>query len=113
MERTHIFNSIETGMPVIQESDKEKVGTVEFIRFGEGAEVGELPEVDTLVEILAEAFTANDRFPDEVYQKLYAEGFLKVDRGLKPDAFVLPSQIAHVVDGEVHTSVDEDELLNE
>lgn len=113
MERTHIFDGIEEGMPVVQESDKEKIGVVEFVRYGEGEGAIALPEIDTIVEMLADALDTDSDYPDEVYEKLYAEGFLRVERGLKPDAYVFPSQIAHVLDGEVHINVDEDELLNE
>lgn len=112
MEKTHIFNRIEEGMDVVQEADKEKIGTVEFVRYGEG-EVDDLPEVDTLIEILADVFDPKTDYPEEVYQRLYSNGFLVVDRGLKSDVYVLPEQIVHVVDGEVHINVDEDDLLSE
>lgn len=112
MEQTHIFNRIEEGMDVVQEFDKEKIGTVEFVRYGEG-EVDDLPEVDTLIEILADVFDPKTDYPEEVYQRLYSNGFLVVDRGLKSDVYVLPDQIVHVVDGEVHINVDEDDLLSE
>lgn len=113
MEKTHIFDDIEKGMDVVEEGTKDKVGTVEFIRYGEGAEAVDLPEIDTIVEMLAEAFDTDSNYPDEVYEKLYAEGFVQVERGLKPDAFVFPSQIVHVRDNEVHINVSGDDLLKE
>ena len=113
METKHIFDNIEDGMLVVQESDKEKVGTVEFIRYGEGDGAVELPGIDTITEMLAEALHVDSNYPDEVYEKLYAEGFIRVERGLEPDVYVFPSQIAHVANGEVHISITEDELLKE
>jgi hypothetical protein len=113
MQRTNILDAIKIGMPVLQESDKEKIGKVEFVRYGEGLDSVDLPEVDTLVEILADAFSASNKYPDAVYKKLYAEGFIKVERGLKSDVFVFPNQIAHVVNGEVHINVNEDDLMKE
>lgn len=113
MEMTHIFDNIKKDMPVLQESDKEKIGTVEFIKFGEGDGAVDLPEIDTIVEMLTEAVNFQSDYPKEVYERLYAEGFLVVERGLKPDVYVLASQVVHVVDGEVHVNVDEDELLAE
>lgn len=112
MEQTHIFNRIEAGMDVVQEADKQKVGTVEFVRYGEGEGV-DIPEVDSLIEIFADIFDPKADYPEEVYQRLYSDGFLIVDRGLKSDVYVLPNQIVHVVDGEVHINVNEDDLLSE
>ena len=112
MEQTHIFNRIEEGMDVVQESDKEKIGTVEFVKYGEGEDV-EAPEIDTIMELLADIFDPKTDYPDEVYQRLYANGFLVVDRGLKSDVYVMPNQIVHVVDSEVHINVSEDDLLSE
>lgn len=113
MEQTHIFKNIEKGMPVLQESDKEQIGTVEYVKFGEGEGAVELPTVDTITETLAEVVDPKRNYPKEVYEKLYAEGFLVVERGLKSDVYVLPNQVVHVVDGEVHIGVSEDELLEE
>ncbi|GAB5494701.1 MAG: hypothetical protein Phog2KO_49160 [Phototrophicaceae bacterium] len=111
MEQTHIFKTIEKGMPVLQESDKEKIGTVEYVKFGEGEGTVDLPQIDNIVKALAEAVDATRNYPDEVYQRLYTEGFLIVDRGLNSDVYVLSSQVVHVVDGEVHVNVDADDLL--
>ena len=109
MERLHIFDEIEIGMPVKQESDKSDVGTVEFMKYGKAT----TPGVDIVTEFVRDVFDAKPDFPDEVYEKLYAEGFIRVERGLKPDAFVFPSQIAHIANNEVHIKVDEDDLLTE
>ena len=113
MEQTHIFKTIEKGMPVLQESDKEKIGTVEYVKFGEGEGTVDLPEINTITQALAEVVDPKRNYPEEVYQRLYSEGFLVVDRGLKSDIYVLSSQVLHVVDGEVHVNVDEDSLLKE
>ena len=114
MERTHIFDAIEEGMPVLQESDKEQIGTVEFVRYGEGTSSDiDLPSADTIMKTLADIFDPDTNYPDEVYERLYAEGYIRVERGLEPDAFVLPNQIEHIVDGEVHISVSEEDLFTE
>lgn len=113
MENTHIFDHIENDMPVIQPSDNEEIGKVEFVRYGEGDSVADLPEIDTIVEALANALTGNSNYPDEVYQRLYAEGYIQIERGLEPDAFAFPSQIECVSDGKVYLTVNQDNLLKE
>lgn len=113
MELTHIFDDIKNDMPVIQPNDNEEIGKVEFVRYGEGGNNADLPATETIIEALAEALTGNPDYPDEVYQRLYSEGYIQVERGLEPDAFVFPNQIANVTDGKVYLKVNEDDLLKE
>ncbi|MEM9953790.1 MAG: hypothetical protein AAF846_19430 [Chloroflexota bacterium] len=109
---TTTFEHIEEGMTVITPDDNE-VGTVEFVQYADGGSEAELPEIENIMDVLADALTMNTRHPKEVYERLYLNGFIRIERGLEPDKYAMPEQIECVTDDTVYLNVAEEELLDE
>ncbi|MGJ3237720.1 MAG: hypothetical protein ACFE0Q_03340 [Anaerolineae bacterium] len=106
-----ILNDVQEKMTVMESANGEKIGTVEFVRYGESTDSVDLPEIETIAQTLREALDPDVSYPDEVYKRLYNEGFVRVDRGLQSDLFVFPNQIERVSDDVVYLNVSKDNLL--
>ncbi len=117
----NLLHQIREGMDVY-DSTGERVGTVEYVHFGdenparpgpEAATPSPMLERDpTLVDMVAEAFSTDD-IPEELQQRLRLHGFVKVDFGLlRSDRYILPDQIAGVSADKVHLNVSQDELVS-
>lgn len=124
MLSTEELTRIEEGMTVI-DVNGDKVGTVEFVRFGDedytqpGPETSEVyyatEREDTFIDIVAQVFDPHeiDAMPKELQERMYRHGFLKVDPGLfHRDRYVLLDNVNSVMDSEVHLSITKDELFN-
>lgn len=117
-----LLSRIYEGMEVY-DSDGEKVGNVDFVRFGE-EDTGELGtesattsrtavDKNTLFDSLAEVFTDADDIPDTLRERLLRYGYIKIDTGLlKSDRYIESTQIAGVVEDHVNLHVTREELLD-
>lgn len=117
-----LLSRIYEGMEVY-DSDGEKVGKVDYVRFGE-EDLGELgtqaatpsqmaEDKNTLFDNLADVFTDANDIPETLRGRLLRYGYIKIDTGLlKSDRFVESTQIAGIVDDHVNLHVTRDELLN-
>lgn len=118
-----ILNGIYEGIPVY-DANRNKIGNVEFVHFGaagetqrtHGSGAATVTPADTgydrpLTDIFASIFNPGD-VPDEVAQKLYRTGFVRIDSdGLfAADRYVTPDQITRVADDGVYLSATRNEL---
>ena len=120
MQAGHSLRSVEQGMKVFDSSRKE-IGKVEWVQFGdddpetpevEAAGPSDLPRDDTLIDVVARAFTDDD-VPEEVRNRLVQQGFVRIDAdGLfAADRYVMPEQIDSVSGDGMTLNVTKDELL--
>jgi hypothetical protein len=113
------------GMPVHDRTGKV-IGTVEYVYLGEVAESpaesyhsqqssSALTSAEgSLLEEFAKAILLTEGVSDLWRERLLSFGFIRISnfRFLTTDRYVLPSQIAGVVEGRVLLYVDRHELLN-
>lgn len=119
-----ILNQVEEGMSVCDNSG-QKIGSVrqiflgavtdEMNERGRGPATASSPEWrdDTLVDNLAEAFSAEDPLPEAVRGRLLRHGFMRIDTSgiFASDRFALPDQIESVSEDCVRLRVTKDELI--
>lgn len=119
-----ILNQVEEGMSVC-DSSGQKIGSVrqiflgavtdEMNERGRGPATASSPEWrdDTLVDNLAEAFSAEDPLPEAVHGRLLRHGFMRIDTSgiFASDRFALPDQIESVSEDCVRLRVTKDELI--
>jgi len=113
---------IEEDMTVVDVND-DKIGTVEYVRFGDEDYTEEGPETvsgyeregaseNTFVDMIAEVFNPDD-IPEPVKARMYRHGFLKVETGLfKDDRYVLLDEVARINDDTVHLTITKDDLFH-
>lgn len=106
--------NVEEGMNVY-DRNKEKIGTVETLRFGdEAAAHGQAPEGfrdHSLIGNLAEAIWPDD-MPEGERAILLSEGYMILDADglMARDRYIRPSQIAAVDSDGVHLAVRRQDL---
>lgn len=119
-----VLNQIREGMRVC-DGDGQEIGTVRQVFLGATSDKTKEHEVgpasspepnlrdDTLVDNLAEAFSAEEPLPDTLRGRLLREGFIRIDtHGLfASDRFALTDQIASVSDDCVQLRLTKDELI--
>ena len=116
----NLLRDIRDGMDVY-DRDQHKIGTVEWVKFGdddpstpevEAVTSSEPPRRDSLIDNLAEAF-APDQIPEPLRQKLLQQGFVRLDTSglFASDRYILPDQILSVSDNRVTLNVSKDELV--
>ncbi len=115
-ELTHI----QDGMDVIDVTG-EKIGTVEFIRFGDEGYNNSAPETneayyegseDTFIDIVAQVFDPIS-IPKEIQARMYRHGFLKIETGLfSDDRYVLLDNVASIHNDKVQLSINKDQLFS-
>jgi hypothetical protein len=104
----------------VYDRDGNHVGKVDFVYMGsahgrgEGAATGHQPDLmDTsVVNNLAEAVDPGDNVPDELKNRLFYEGFVRVNSNtlFGRDRYILPSQIDAVSGDRVVLNVTKDDL---
>jgi hypothetical protein len=115
-----VLHRIREGMEVYDRAG-EQIGSVERIHFGAAGEHGRgaaTPSAqdwreDSLVDVVAEAF-ASDEIPETLRARLLQNGFIRIDAdGLfAADRYVMPDQIASVMDDRVVLRATRDELIS-
>jgi len=124
MQTAHTLKFVEEGMKVF-DRERHEIGKVEYVQFGDDDPA--TPEVeaaapntlddrrDTLLDSLAQAFSANDDLPEEIRQKLLQQGFVRIDAAglFAADRYVTPEQIASVSDAGLTLNVSKDELVKD
>jgi hypothetical protein len=121
MQKQNLIMNIREGMTVYAR-DGKKVGRVEDVQFGDedlsqpGVETSDAQDVrkmdETLVDVVAQAFSLPNRAPEEIRERLLRYGYMKVDTGLlASDRYVEADQIADVNGDRVELSVTRDELV--
>jgi hypothetical protein len=119
-----ILNEIQEGMSVC-DSDGHEIGKVRQVFLGEvseqtnerggGPATASAPDLrdETLVDNLAEAFSADEPLPETLRGRLLRHGFIQIDTdGLfAADRFALPEQIESVSDDCVRLRLPKDELI--
>ncbi len=118
-EDQNVLASIYKDMDVY-DRDGNKVGTVDFVYMGsvhgkgEGAATAKSPDMQNLnlMTDLAEAFDPGDNVPDDLKNRLYYEGFVRVDNSslFGRDRYILPNQIDAVSGDRVILNVKKDDL---
>jgi hypothetical protein len=120
MQTSPSLRLVEKGMRVFDREHHE-IGKVEWVQFGdddpetpevEAAGPSDLPRDDTLIDVVARAFTDDD-VPEEVRNRLVQQGFVRIDAdGLfAADRYVMPEQIDSVSGDGMTLNVTKDELL--
>lgn len=114
------LRDVHEGMKVF-DFDHHEIGKVDWVRFGadnpatpelEAAAPAEEPEDDSVIDILARAFRADD-IPEELRERLLEEGFVRIDAdGLfAGERYVMPEQISSVDSDGIVLKVKKDELF--
>jgi hypothetical protein len=119
-----ILNQVREGMRVC-DSHGDKIGTVRQLHLGEVSEAADergqgaatvtspARGEDSLLERLADVFSAGDRLPDTVRNRLLRQGFIRIAMSglFARDRFALPDQIEAVSEDCVRLRVDTDALI--
>jgi len=120
-----VLGSVKEGMEVY-DSAGEKIGKVEGVFLGAGADMKETPglipetapailpdDSNPLLKGLTEAFGGSANIPAVLINRLRYNGFIRIDpHGLfKHTRFALREQVASVSDKRVNLSVRESELI--
>lgn len=119
-----ILNQVHEGMDVC-DNDGEKIGSVRQVFLGavtdkmeergRGPATASDPEWrdETLIDNLAEAFSADEPLPEAVRGRLLRQGFIRIDTSgiFASDRFALPDQIESVSEDCIHLRVARDELI--
>ena len=119
-----ILNQVHEGMDVC-DNEGEKIGSVRKVFLGavtdEMDERGRGPATasnsewrdETLVDNIAEAFSADDPLPEAVRGRLLRLGFIRIDTSglFASDRYVLPDQIESISDDCVRLRLSKDELI--
>lgn len=114
------LRDIHEGMKVF-DTEHHEIGKVDWVRFGaddpttpgvEAAAPAEDPDDDSVMEVIARAFRADD-LPEEIHERLLEEGFVRIDaEGLfAGERYVMPDQIGSVGSDGVVLNVRKDDLL--
>jgi hypothetical protein len=120
MQTNPSLRLVEKGMRVFDREHHE-IGKVEWVQFGdddpdtpevEASGPSDRGEDDTLIDVMAKAFTVDD-VPEEVRDRLLQQGFVRIDAdGLfQADRYVMPEQIASVSGDGMTLNVTKDELI--
>jgi hypothetical protein len=121
---SRILTQVYEGMDVYDRTG-DKIGTVEYIYLGavseEADKYGAGPATASergsreisLIEDFAKVFSAEDRVPEPLRERLRRHGFMRIDStGLfAADRYVMPDQIADVSGDRVTLRVTQDELI--
>lgn len=119
-----ILNQVQEGMRVC-DSTGDEIGKVrrvflgavsdEMHERGKGPATAPDPEMrdDSLIENLAEAFSAEDPLPEALRGQLLRHGFIRIDTAglFESDRFAMPDQIESVSDDTVRLKLTKDELI--
>ena len=122
--KNSIMNQVQEGMRVCDNSGQD-MGSVRPVFLGavseQANEQGRGPATaadpewreDTLMDNLAEAFSADDPLPEALRGRLLRHGFMRIDTSgiFASDRFALPDQIESVSDDCVRLRVAKDELI--
>jgi hypothetical protein len=122
MQSANTLRYVEEGMKVF-DRDRHEIGKVEYVQFGD--DDPSTPEVeaaapntleqgrDTLLDNIAEAFTAGDEVPEEIREKLLQQGFVRIDAAgiFAADRYVTPEQIDSVSGDGLMLNVTKDQLV--
>lgn len=123
------------GSPILQQireemrvydREGEEIGQVEKVYLGSVSEdvdaygAGpataydpDLPGEGSLIDNIAEVFTADDKLPEVLRERLLRHGFIRIDSSglFTGDRYVLPDQIATVSADRIYLNVAQDELI--
>lgn len=114
---------INEGMTVFA-SDGEELGEVVDVQYGDEKEYEPGPETSTpqgteidrdsnFITELAEAFTGEDRVPEEVEEHLLRHGYIKVDKGIfSAPHYTTLDKIARIDGDEIHLEVTKGNLVS-
>jgi hypothetical protein len=119
-----ILNQVHEGMRVY-DREGEEIGNVrrvflgavsdEMHERGKGPATAPDPEMrdDSLIDNLAEAFSADDPLPEALRGRLLRQGFIRIDtEGLfASDRYATPDQIESVSDDTVRLNLMKDDLI--
>jgi hypothetical protein len=123
-QSTSVLTQIREGMDVY-DRDNERIGTVDEVYFGEASDiqraqgtgsatapVDETTNENTFVGMIAEAFDPRE-VPDELAARLRRSGYIRLDSAglFRSDRYIVPDQIASVIDQNVHLTTTRDELV--
>lgn len=119
-EQQNVLASVFKDMDVYS-SDGKKVGKVDFVYMGAVHGHGEGAATTDVVQDrqpgflgdLAEVFAPSDNVPDELKNRLYYNGFVRVDsdRLFNADRYVMPDQIDAVSGDRVILNTTYDQLI--
>jgi hypothetical protein len=122
--RNTILDQIHEGMHV-HDSHGDDIGTVLKVFFGavsdemhergKGPATAPDPEMreDSLVDNLAEAFSADEPLPEALRGRLLRQGFIRIDTAglFASDRYATPDQIESVSDDTVRLNLSKDDLI--
>lgn len=113
-----VMDDISEDMSVV-DSQGNKVGSVDFVRFGEGHDVASVSSADntddfnTVVDIAIDAFSQQSDMPEELRAKLKRHGFARVSGLLPNDTYYfIPEQVTRIEDDTVYLNTTKDNLVS-
>jgi hypothetical protein len=106
------LDEVDEGMDVY-DVNGDHIGEVEYLHYGtEGySEPVDDDMPADIFEMFAEAFDGSPDLPEEVVERLYQDGFIRIEKGiLRNDSYVLATNIRSVDSDGVHLSISRDEI---
>jgi hypothetical protein len=122
MQSATALKLVEEGMKVF-DSNRNAIGTVEYVQFGDDdPSTPQLESVSvsdprdrrrSLIDNIADAFTAGDNIPDEIRERLLHQGFVRIDADgiFEADRYVTPEQIDSVSNDGLMLNVTKEQLV--
>jgi hypothetical protein len=122
MQSATALKFVEEGMKVF-DSNRNAIGTVEYVQFGDDdPSTPQLESVSvsdprdrrrSLIDNIADAFTAGDNIPDEIRERLLHQGFVRIDADgiFEADRYVTPEQIDSVSNDGLMLNVTREQLV--
>jgi hypothetical protein len=108
--RKQILSEIVEGMDVY-DSDGMRIGTVEGIHQGEGAEKANSTDIDNIKHVIDLALGNIPDLPDETFTRMFEQGFIHVKRGLlRRDCVVFPEQIDDIGEENVYLNIENPDI---
>jgi hypothetical protein len=96
----------------VYDSDGMRIGTVEGIHQGHGAEKANTTDIVTIADTVCEMIGKRLELSTILFMRLYEEGFLHVDRGLlRRDCVIFPSQIDDIGEESVYLNIEATEIV--
>jgi len=105
------LHEVKKGMDVYDRNG-EQIGTVQAMHLGDANIDDTTPNIATIQKFLEPLLNGPHEFPEVIYNRMYREGFVRVQRGLlQSDAFVFANEIQNIEGQDVHLNVPKDEIM--
>lgn len=111
LTQTPELRHVTKGMEVY-DINGNQLGTVQAMHFGDANIEDTTPNINMIQKFLEPLLNDPREFPEVIYNRMYREGFVRVQRGLlRSDLFVFANEIQRIEDQKVYLSIPEDEIM--